>query len=56
MQFPDATVFQDGFMTATQATALAGKVFADNCIGSNSTHVNVTMNYIVSVKKINAFQ
>lgn len=44
IQIPDATVFQSGLATATQITALAGKVPASDCTGDNGTHVNVTMN------------
>lgn len=40
----NATVFNDGLMTSTQATSLGLKSLAGNCAGYNSTHVNVTMN------------
>lgn len=44
IQVQNATTTQDGLMTATQATSLSLKALAGNCVGSNSTHVNVTMN------------
>lgn len=44
LSFPDATVLQSGFATATQITSLNAKALAGNCVGDNGTHVNVTMN------------
>jgi len=40
----NATVFTDGLMTSTQVTSLNSKALAGNCVGYNTTHVNVTMN------------
>ena len=48
IQVQNATTTQDGLMTATQATSLSLKALAGNCVGSNSTHVNVTMNATTS--------
>lgn len=51
-----ATVFTDGYMTAVQATSLAGKAVADVCVGYNSTHINVTMNYTTAGSQCVAVQ
>ena len=44
LMFYNATPFQTGLLTNTDFTTFNGKADVGDCVGYNSTHVNVTMN------------